>query len=115
MRITTRIKLSGILSIVVLTIMIGTFMLSGLLSRAQITHAAGVSSYKATTGLLTPAAIVDPGTLASDTTPISKITKAMRHLSGSTCTCQRQRIVVDHACVGFHFDAGAAGELQRCQ
>ena len=83
MRITTRIKLSGILSIVVLTIMIGTFMLSGLLSRAQITHAAGVSSYKATTGLLTPAAIVDPGTLASDTTPISKITKAMRHLSAA--------------------------------
>ena len=83
MRITTRVKLSRILSIVVLTTMIGTFMLSGLLSRAQITHAAGVGSYKATTGLLTPAVVVDPGTLASDTTPVSKISKAMRHLQAA--------------------------------
>ena len=83
MRITTRVKLSRILSIVVLTTMIGTFMLSGLLSLVQITHAAGVGSYKATTGLLTPAVVVDPGTLASDTTPVSKISKAMRHLQAA--------------------------------
>src|SRR5437016_5655205 len=90
MRITTRVKISGILSIVVLTAIIGTFVLNGLLSRVQITHAAGVSSNKATTGLLTPAVAVDPATLASDTTPISKISKNMRHLPAAHATASAQ-------------------------
>jgi hypothetical protein len=80
MRITTRVKISVILSLFVLATMLGTFLLSGMFSRGQATHAAGVTSYAATKGVLAPAAVVDPLTLANDPTAAPTFPKSARLL-----------------------------------
>src|SRR5437016_845420 len=80
MRVTNRVKISGILSMFVLATILGAFLVSGLLTRGQAIQAAGVSSYAGTKGFLAPAAVVDPRALASDATPASTFPKAARRL-----------------------------------
>jgi len=81
MRVTNRVKISGILSMFVLATILGAFLVSGLLTRGQAIHAATVSTYTATKGLLAPAAVVDPRALASDpTSAVSTLPKGARLL-----------------------------------
>jgi len=61
MRSPSRIK-AGI-SLLALFALAGSFLLFGLLSRGNPTHAAGIKSAGATTGRLTPFAVVDPKSL----------------------------------------------------
>lgn len=58
MRFSTLIKLG--ISFLVLIVIVGAFMLSGLLSRGLATNAASTQQFGATTGMLTPYAVVDP-------------------------------------------------------
>ncbi len=78
MRVTNRVKVTGILSMFVLATILGAFLVSGLLTRGQAIQAAGISSYAATKGVLAPAAVVDPRVLASDATPTSTFPKGVR-------------------------------------
>lgn len=80
MRVTNHVKVSVILSMFVLATILGAFLVGGLLTRGQAVRAAGVSTYTATKGLLAPAAVVDPRTLANDPTSTSTFPKGARHL-----------------------------------
>ena len=81
MRFSTRIKVG--VSLLVLAAIVGAFMISGLVSRGYATHAASASQPGATTGTLTPFAVVDPTklTMTNDsTTPGFTYPKGTRHL-----------------------------------
>lgn len=81
MRFSTRIKIG--VSLLVLAAIAGAFMISGLVSRGYATHAASASQPGATTGTLTPFAVVDPTklTMTNDsTTPGFTYPKGTRHL-----------------------------------
>jgi len=81
MRFSTRIKVG--VSLLVLAAIVGAFMISGLVSRGYATHAASASQPDATTGTLTPFAVVDPTklTMTNDsTTPGFTYPKGTRHL-----------------------------------
>lgn len=85
MRFPPRVK-AGI-SLLVLFALAGSFMLFGLFSRGNPTHAAGVKSSGATTGRLTPFAVVDPKSLimSSETTvPGSTHPKGARRYQPTT-------------------------------
>jgi hypothetical protein len=85
MRFPSRVKVG--ISLLALLALVSAFMLFGLLSRGNPTHAAGVKSFGATTGRLTPFAVVNPKslTMSSQTTaPGSTRPKGARHYQPTT-------------------------------
>src|ERR1700736_4354276 len=81
MRFSTHIKIG--VSLLILTAIVGAFMISGLVSRGHATHAASASQSGATTGTLTPFAVVDPTklTMTNDSTVSGSVhSKGTRHL-----------------------------------
>ena len=85
MRFPSRLKVS--ISLLALFTLAGSFMLYGLLSRGNTTHAANVKSPGATAGTLTPFAVVDPKsqTMTADTTATgSTHSRAARRYQPST-------------------------------
>ena len=69
MRFPSRVKVG--ISLLALFALAGSFMLFGLFSRGNPTHAAGVKSFGATTGRLTPFAVVDPKSLTMTSTSMA--------------------------------------------
>ncbi len=85
MRFPSRVKVG--VSLLALFALAGSFMLYGLFSRGNPTHAAGVQSFGATTGRLTPFAVVDPKSLtmtSASTAPGSTHPKGARHYRPTT-------------------------------
>src|SRR3984893_2149533 len=85
MRFPSRVKVG--ISLLALLALAGSFMLFGLLSRGNPIHAAGVQSSSATTGRLTPFAVVDPKnlTMSSGATAAgSTLPRGARHYQSTT-------------------------------
>ena len=85
MRFPSRVKVG--VSLLTLLALAGSFMLFGLFSRGNPTHAAGTQSSSATTGRLTPFAVVDPKSLTMSsgaTAPGSIHPRGVRHYQSST-------------------------------
>jgi hypothetical protein len=85
MRFPSRVKVG--ISLLALFALAGSFMLFGLFSRGNPTHAAGTQSSGATTGRLTPFAVVDPKSLTMSsgaTAPGSTYPKGARRYQATT-------------------------------
>ncbi len=59
MHFSSRSKVGGLLSLLVLIIVVSSFLLNGLFSHATASHAASAAAYNATKGVLKPSATVN--------------------------------------------------------
>jgi hypothetical protein len=77
MRFSTRSKVGGLLSLLVMITIVGAFVLNGLFNHGIATHAAGGQLYKAMKGILTPSKSVDD---SNSTNPLfSKGSRYLHH------------------------------------